>query len=276
MLSGFETRYERVEYENVKKEIESLDALVMEHNNTIGSILAKKNDRLTMLLGLERKIAESDGDSEIMEYFLCNNRLYLDGVTDTDMYFTVSDYLEYFDKDMAEGAINNRRSYVYKDGAQTYTGVSADKMKMLMTELFVAEEPRLRIKMCAAYRFNLNGSVSAMGHHCYGYEFGDCMPNPHIDRYSCMGNYVRTINQLLSNRNYIGALEQCVASCKSLNFGDSPVMEWFMQTMWGNGDNNRCIELPDGRVVKPNEAINWLEEQNVSESQPETEETQDE
>ena len=76
-----------------------------------------------------------------------------------------------------------------------------------------------------------------------------------------MGNYTTTINRLLKNHDYIGALEQCIASCKSLNWGDSAVMTSFMRSMWGNGSNNRCIELPDGRVVKPNEAITWLEQQ---------------
>lgn len=100
------------------------------------------------------------------------------------------------------------------------------------------------------------------------------MPNTHIDRYHCMGNYSRTINELLRKRNYIGALEQCIASCKSLNFGDSAVMGEFMRTMWSNNTVSRCIELPDGRVVKPNEAIRWLDEQEAMNEQ--TEEAQNE
>ena len=74
---------------------------------------------------------------------------------------------------------------------------------------------------------------------------------------------------LLRQRNYIGALEQCIASCKSLNFGDSAVMGEFMKTMWSNGSVSRCIELPDGPVVKPNEAIRWLEEQEAQNGQAE-------
>ena len=99
--------------------------------------------------------------------------------------------------------------------------------------------------------------------------FDGYMPNTHIDRFHCMGNYLRTINELLRQRNYIGALEQCIASCKSLNFGDSAVMGEFMKTMWSNGSVSRCIELPDGRVVKPNEAIRWLEEQEAQNGQAE-------
>ena len=54
-------------------------------------------------------------------------------------------------------------------------------------------------------------------------------------------------------------------------------METFMSTMWGSsgdGYNNKCIELPDGSVVKPNDAIKWLEQQEASDEK--TEEAQDE
>jgi len=146
-------------------------------------------------------------------------------------------------------------------------------MKKLMWEIFVEEEPRLRIKFCAAYRFDLNGNVSPLQGHNFSYDFADCMPNTHINQYGCMGNYSRTINELLKRRDYIGALEQCIASCKSLNWGDSAVMGGFMETMWGgNSVNNRCIELPDGRVVKPAEAIAWLEQQEANTNEQETEE----
>lgn len=273
LLSGFETRYEKIEVENVRNSIRSTDTTINQYNDEIGVLLGRRNELCIRLMGLERKIAEGGEDSEIMEYFLCNNRLVLEDVTDTDMYFCVKDYLTYFDREMAEQYINNDRSFVYSN----HRGDSIEKMKKLMYEIFVSEEPRLRIKVCAAYRFNLNGNVGTQGGHCFSYEFSDCMPNPHIDRYNCIGNYERTINQLLMNRDYIGALEQCVASCKSLNWGDSIVMETFMKTMWGtsgDGYNNKCIELPDGSVVKPNDAMKWLEQQEASDEK--TEEAQDE
>lgn len=260
LLGGFETRFERIECDKMRQEIEGVDEQIMRLNNQIGSLLNARNENCIKLLGLERKISEGGEDSEIMEYFLCNDRLVLENVTERDMFFCVRDYLTYFDSEIAERAINNTRSFVYCNGRDFYRGISAEKMKKLMWEIFVEENPRLKIKVCAAYRFDLNGNVGTQGGHNFGYEFLDCMPNPHIDRYNCMGNYSKTINQLLMHRDYIGALEQCVASCKSLNWGDSPVMGEFMKTMWGmSGYNNRCIELPDGRVVKPAEAIQWLE-----------------
>lgn len=274
LLAGFETRYEKIECERVKSEIISIDRDIHRLNEQIGALYGRRGDTCIKLLGLERKISEGDDESEIMEYFLCNNKLYLESVTNRDMYFAVKEYLSYFDREMAESAINNLRSFVYPHGERSHNGITRDGMKKLMTEIFVKEDPVLRIKFCAAYRFDLNGNVDAQGNHRYdGCEFADYMPNPHIDRYSCMGGYERAVNQLLEHRDYIGALEQCIASCKSLNWGDSPVMGEFMNTMWGNSrHNNRCIELPDGRVVKPAEAIEWIEAQETANNERKEEE----
>lgn len=260
LLSGFETRYECIERDKTRQEIEGLDDEINRLNDVIGDYLTKRNEKCIQLLGLEQKIAGDTGDSEIMEYFLCNRRLVLTGMSDTEMYFSVKDYLDYFDRDMAERVINNRDSYVYDRGnGRTRTDAAVEKMKKLMTELFVSESPRLRVRVCAAYKFNLNGSVHAQSGDFSDCEYNGYLPNPHINRYHCMGNYIRTINDLLKSRNYIGAVEQCIASCKSLNFGDSAVMYEFMRQMWAN--EMKFIELPDGNVVRPNEAISWLEAQ---------------
>ena len=78
-----------------------------------------------------------------MDYFLCNSRLVLSHVSNTDMYFSVKDYLEYFDRDMAERAINNRSSYVYRpDGGNGHNAAASEKMQKLMQEIFVSENPQ--------------------------------------------------------------------------------------------------------------------------------------
>lgn len=262
LLDGFETRFEKIECHSARNDILSFDHDIDALNARIGDLLKRRNERCIYLMGLERKIAEGSDDSEIMDYFLCNNKMHLEDVTDWSMDFSVKDYLTYFDPDMAEMAINNMRSYVYPGEEESCNGISAADMKMLMSEIFLSEKPRLRIKFCAAYHFDLNGSVSALGDYSFSDDFASCMPNPHINRFSCIGNYRLTINNLLKNRDYIGALEQCAASCKSLNFGDSPVMREFMSSLYGtNCVNDRCIELPDGTVVDSRAAIRWLKEQ---------------
>lgn len=259
LLAGFETRYERQECRRMEEGIQSCINNIESLNREISEYLNTKRDYEIRLLGLESKIASNDGTSEIMDYFLSNDKLILCDVNDSTMTFVVKDYLTFFDDEMAMSMINNRNSYIYLPRGRACNNIiPADDMEMFMTALV---EQRIRIKFCAAYKFTFGRSVRAQSNFGYGSECRDCTPNPHIDRYSCMGNYERTINTLLTENNYIMALEQCVASCKSLNFGDSPVMQEFMSRLYGISDyqkNIRCVELPDGKIVAPKEAIEFL------------------
>lgn len=256
LLEGFEVKYERRERDKLKREIEALTANINDFNRRIGEIFKQKNDLCTRLLGLELKIGQNDGVSDIMDYFMCNRRLVLESVTDDYMYFSVKDYLTYFDEDAAKRMIKNKNSYVY-DGMSRY--MEKDKMEKFMNAVFV--DQILKIRVCASYRFSLSGNVQPNQYHSFDSEFEGYLPNTHIDRYGCMGNYSSAINQLLRDNDYIGALEQSIASCKSINFGDSTVMREFMAILYGHNTSysNKCVELPDGSVVTPAEAVEWLE-----------------
>lgn len=263
LLSGFEHRFEQMKCDEVRQNIRHIDGQINDYNNYIADYIRQRREYEALLLGLEMKIQQSEGESEIMEYFLRNQHLSLRNVTNTEMEFVAMDYLTYFDEDMAKGAIRNQASYVYRpNGRACNNYIQAEDMKMLMTEIFIKQT--LRIRFCAAYRFRLEGNVRALSNYNFGSEFREYMPNPHIDRYNCMGGNERHINKCLQERNYIGALEQCIASCKSLNFGDSIVMQEFMRQLYGladDGKNNRCIELPDGRVVNAKDAVEFLKQQ---------------
>lgn len=263
MLNGFETRYEKSECEAVRSKIQRRIEEINNYNDHIGELLKANHTDAIRLLGLETKLANPSGeDSEIMEYFLCNENLEILRTNSTELLFGVKTYLSYFDEDMASSAIDNKHSYLYHpSGASTSTyPIDAESMENLMKAIFI--DQTLKIRICAVYKFDLHGSVEGMRSFSYNESFDGYLPNPHIDGHSCLGNYQRTINELLTKRNYIGALEQCIASTKSLNFGDSIVMGLFARTMYGDSRyDNRCIELPDGRVVNAEDAIKWLKEQ---------------
>lgn len=266
MLAGFELKYERLRRQEVSDNIAEIDRMIIRLNDEIGDYLRQRRDKEIMLLGIETKLASGDEESEIMQYFINNRKLSLMKVDDTVMDFVVKDYLQYFDEDAAESMINNKRSLMYRPNDRGCNNIIPEEdMEKLMRAVFI--DQTIKIKFCAAYHFRLEGNVSALGGYEYGSEFRDYMPNTHIDAYNCLGNYERQINMFLRNRDYIGAIEQCIASCKSLNFGDGTVMREFFKRIYGISDyssqstNNKCFELPDGSVVRPKEAIEYLKQQ---------------
>ena len=270
MLKGFETRYEQLQCDRIKNEISNIISNLDSLDRQFADYLRRKRDAEANLLGLEMKISEGGDESEIMEYFLCHKNLELQNVDGSSMSFVVKSTLDYFDEDLANRVITNPRSSLYRDGYgdNIRNGqITAEEMKRLMTEIFINQT--LRIRICAAYEFQLEGSIRALGGYEYGPEFKDYLRNPHIDRYTCLGNYERIINARLKERDYIGAIEQCTASCKSLNFGDSPVMREFTAKIYGlTGDSSsRFIEDPDGNRMTVKEAVRWINEKEKSQEE---------
>lgn len=256
LLRGFETRADRDRMQALEAEMSSLREQIRDYNRYIGDFYNQITEKSVIYNGLAQKIESGEvGDSEIMDYFMCNSRLDLRAVDNHTMVFVVKDFLEFFDEDAAERYIANQNSFVYSNRRR----ISKDDMKKFMTAVFL--DRTLKIRMCAAYQFDLGGNVRAKSYYDFGGDYADSMPNPHINRYGCLGNYERAINEILSRQDYVGAIEQCVASCRSLNWHDSTVMNEFMRIINGtsdNGFNNICVELPDGRIVDPEVAIAWL------------------
>ncbi|MBQ0014744.1 MAG: hypothetical protein KBS82_05430 [Oscillospiraceae bacterium] len=265
VLAGFETKFERQELSRKENEIRDLESRIREYNENIKSLLQRKEEYDTILFGLRYKIEnESENDSEIMEYFLRNPHLYLENVDDRSIDFIAQDYVTYYDEDLVESVLDNRNSFIYRVGGRFMSDVySAEEMKRFMTRVFI--DQKMKIKFCAAYRFIFGRGVEGLKGYRFGMEFNDSMPNPHINRYSCLGNYNMSINTSIQENDYLTALEQCIASCKSLNFGDSCVMEEFMRFIYGVTDNPSynnisCVELEDGRCLTVGEAMDWLNE----------------
>ena len=266
LLAGFETRFERRKCEELRGSISAIDLEIDRLSDLISNHLMKRRDSEAKLLGLELKIEQDNGgESEIMDYFLSNDRLILERVTNSEMVFVVKANCEYFDEDMAKSIIDKPESYVYRPAGRACNAyIHSEDMKRLMYAIFIDQTVKLRF--CAAYSFDIGcqrvGGIRGYG---YGAECAGYMPNTHIDKFSCMGSYQNTINRMLKDNNYISAIEQCIASCKSLNFADSTVMSEFMCCMYGlqghTNVNNRCLELPNEQIVTPKEAANWLREQ---------------
>ena len=265
-LAGLEIQVEKDQLESIKSAIESQERDLEDYYKQISRLMRALRDNNTKMIGLEYKIREwEDGgcESEIMNYFLKNDRLYLRSAEYGEFVFDVKDYLMFWDEEMAEKMFDNNRSYAYNPGREVSVPYSKEEMKNLLREIFVNGNFKMRV--CATYKFSIHDMrVSALRGINYGYEFSDCTPNPHLDRYSCLGNNEQAINDFLKNRDYIGAIEQCIASCRSLNFGDGAVMQEFFQRWYGvsySAVNMKCIELPNGEVVTPVDAIKYMKEQ---------------
>lgn len=254
-LSRIETEYERSRLDSVKREIEDAMRVINDYQRTINDTLKSINRKNVELIGLQTKIENNTGESVLAEYFTCNKKLHLDYVNGTRIDFHVNDYMTYFDSDMAEQFISNRRSVIYRCGAPRDRANAVEK---LMRAIFIDET--IKVRMCAAYSIDIQGGFNPLTGYDFGGDERDRIPNPHINQYACLGNYRQVINERLMSRDFIGVLEQSVASAKSLNVADGVVFERFLRDLYA-GTNGKCLELEDGTQVTFTEALDYVEKE---------------
>lgn len=74
------------------------------------------------------------------------------------------------------------------------------------------------------------------------------------------------IRQAMEQRDFIGAVEACVASAKSVNVLEGATCGVMMEEIFSN-DAGKIIEMPDGSIKTPLEAVMWLEAKEDTEAE---------
>lgn len=252
-LADFESEVERKYIRDYEERIVVLRASIANYKRQLGREMAALNDTIARHQAVSWCVNNKSGESEILNYVLCNKNISVIGVDGTQLKFEVGGFLSYFDEDTAEAYINNTSSIMYR-GIDDLDPAAVTKF---YNALFL--ERTIKLRFCAAFNLDIGDmTVTALEGHEFGSEFSEFMPNPHLDSYGCMGNYTMVIEECLGEKNYIGAIEQCAASAISLNFSDITVMRNFLQRLF-NDDFGRIVELPNGQVATVAETMAWLQ-----------------
>lgn len=268
MLSGFETRYKQIQLDAAKNKVSEISTRIENLLNEVGNFVRDREEALIRLRGLEETIRMDAGGSELVDFFLAHKNIELAEVRDRMFKIVVKTQyspVSIQDADEMRKMIDNSRSLIYiNDYGEAYdgrNGICNEDMKMLMNAIFV--DGVLKLNMCGALKIDASHQYPfGISGYRYGAGYADYMPNTHIDKFGCTGQYDGVLADLLTRGDYIQATATCITATGSLNFGDSPVMHCFMDAMWGSDRvNTKAIVLPDGRVCKPKEAIAWLKEQ---------------
>ena len=239
-LAGFEKKVEEREIQKINSDIDYVDGEIQNLERRIADYLRSRREYEDRLIGFQLKADESE--NELMEYFKCNKHVSLEYVNNDRVGFVATAIVDNFDEDMAETMLNNSSSFVYRSN----TRYNNDDIKMLIKAIFI--DRTIKLKFCEAFELDASGNVTPLAGYDYDEtKYGDCMPNPHIDRYSCLGNYRQEITECAKHRNYVGVIGLCINSAASLNWGDSTVMEEFFRRL--NRSDRACFITPEGEVV---------------------------
>lgn len=260
MLGGFETAAKRQYLSNVESSLNNIESQIERNVSQYRDFIRQREGKLLEKAGLIAQINAGSNNSEISDYFICNKHLDPIAVNSTQLEFIVSCYLENFDVEMYDRISSNFDGYMYYDYDVTNEVFEDVKIRKKFMDAIFCDEPLLKIKTCAHYLIDLTGYVEAHSSYHYPPEYNDMLPNMHIHRHSCLGNQRPLIEEALRNGDYIGAIEQCVCSAKSINVGESATFPCVLKALFASGAK-KIIELPDGTSCSPTEALRWLEAQ---------------
>lgn len=88
------------------------------------------------------------------------------------------------------------------------------------------------------------------------------LPHPHLYGYSCWGGNGNEISKFLSKGDWDMAIEQAIAAVKNLNFGDSTVMNYFLNNVRNYYDTREMIIADNGKRMTFKEFYEYIKKEN--------------
>ena len=150
-----------------------------------------------------KQLKNNEYTNELIKYLCTNKNLQVVDVNGDKLTMSAKSPIVYYDKVKAQRFIER----------------CAEDCRKLLTEIFV--EGKYQVWTRASLILHLNtGYVEG---HTNNLCVNEYVPHPHLATYSCFGDHSRHIKELTLNKNYIEAIEQCLAAMANLNFSDSPV-----------------------------------------------------
>lgn len=255
-LRDFEVALHSQEIENLKERIRDIEATIDNYFDAISNSLVDKRDKMIKLTGLQATLAKNENTGELADFFDANSKvLSLVRVEDSMLTFRVRAAFDIYDSSAVETMLENEYSVLHT----TRCGISNEDLCRFVKAVFVDET--LRLRTCATYYIDIRRMrADGLGQQTYdGYDFETYLPNPHIQHYTCTGNYREQAVMAMRNGNYLGAITQFIASAKCINFHDSVVIQRFLTDDIANNHSTlKCVELPNGEIVTIDEAIEYL------------------
>lgn len=264
VVSGFSIGIANAKLETAKSEVESNEYEINRNIEEYRNLISEKQDRLAKLLYAQEaynRAKEGEHDEELMD-FLVNSKWIVDVSASSDsgtLRIVTASYLDVYDPEAAERIENNAHSDLYECiGRDIFT---KDARKKLFHHIF-SYDADIKIRTCAFFSIDIYG-CEVRTKRCYTFPNGlsDRMPNPHLDIYECFGNSGPAMKEMLLSGNVIGCIMQTLAATKCINMFDSTVVGRLFKKVFYSDADDKFLELPDGRVVSPIEAIEWIKEQ---------------
>lgn len=157
------------------------------------------------------KLAPQEDSNELFTFFYKHKQLSVWKIEDGDLYFSVTDTLDFYDEAEFERIFLNPNAYLFGYG---------DRTRAALRAIFLERKGIIRTH--AAFKLKGFRLVVPLSRTL---TVENTMPNPHVYFYACSGGHEQYYTQYAKSGEWDLAIEQAIAATKNLNWGDTTVCE---------------------------------------------------
>lgn len=261
ILGDFERKSRTRQLRDAEQRVRNTEDRVRQNMDSYVALIRQLDDEKVRLAGVKQMINEASDSSELIQFIIRSKYINPTEASDRNLSVIIHSYLDVFDPALAERMLRKPTSvmldgYGISENNSVFRNI--EKRTKFLSALF-SDEPAFKIKTCAHFKLELAGEVYPSRGYRYPEEYQDMEPNPHLDRYTCLGQNTKMMRERLLAGDIVGCLMQCVASTKCLNMADTTVIHYFMDKLFHS--TRKIIELPDKSSATIVEAFTWLENQ---------------
>lgn len=250
MFSVFKDSYTNMLVEPIKRKIDHIQ-------NDIDSYETHLRDLFNSLRSNREKLfyyeTHSSGeDDEFIKYTkqFGDNIINIKIANGSSILFDIKTYMSFWDEDI----------YSTVRKSDTRFKELSDALKSMLDEIFLTRDIKLIIEQ--KFTLDITNSYVSYNNEAYRSNEGEGnigMRNPHIQRYSCFGDYKSHITKALSEMDVMQAYNLAYAACSGLTWTDGPVTDEFFKYIKSDRMGMRdikCLEMKDGTLMTIKEYVN--------------------
>lgn len=269
MLSNLLISLHNKKIESARVNVDRQRSYVRDAEEAFAQQVKKLKELIVIFEGMKATEKSDQVEEDLIDYLSSNNQIHNLAINGSFLTFSIFSLLNNYNPDAWE--LFKERGYIY-DGKYTHDGrfdvhlldafKDKNNRKLLLDNIF-SEDPVFTVKMAGNFTLDLDGCTSNT-RRGYNYTeadpvFKSCMPNPHLKFYECLGGYKTKIAQALKERNYISAIELCIASTGSVDLDETeqtfrPFIGYIMSS------KEKVLRRKDGVDMTPEEALLYLVE----------------
>lgn len=254
-LSGYTSRFADTQTANLEEKIRGIDNRVSEYERAISDLIRSRDSYVDEIAGLRMRLSDKE-DTSLIDFFIASKALNLNSVCGSDITFEVNTTLDNYDMDLYEKYRKNPRSPFNVE--RNYYDVPIEDGQLLMDAIFSTQKVKVNMRACFTLNFANQRTVINRDFT----EFTrDCLDNPHLTAYRCLGNNGPKLTQYLRSKDYMMALSTCISIAGNLNIAEVNNDENFMNYLFCNDERvgrKKVIKLSDGTNVTVDDAIAYL------------------